>query len=120
MEGQADGQAGHLDDVVRHTRALREEAGALCGGLRGMAQDLGHALDLKGRMEKSPWLTLAQAVGVGYLLGGGLFTRTTGRLVHLGARALLLPLVRSQLSAMMVGMESAPGSGGSQNGPSGM
>ena len=35
--------------------------------------------------------------GVGYLLGGGLFTRTTGRVVRLGLKIAAIPMVRDEL-----------------------
>jgi hypothetical protein len=86
--------------------------------------ELSRAVDLKGRMERNPGHGRG-AVGVGYLLGGGLFTRTTARLLHLGSRALLVPIIRSQVEAFAAGVAAgaggaAPGYGGSEDGQGGM
>ena len=40
------------------------------------------------------------ALGVGYVLGGGLFSPTTARLLRIGARLALVPIIKSQVSAM--------------------
>jgi hypothetical protein len=40
---------------------------------------------------------IAAALGVGYVLGGGLFTPTTARLLRLGMKLASIPLVRDQL-----------------------
>jgi len=57
--------------------------------------------DLRERVEEHPWKTLGLAVGAGYLLGGGLFTALTGRLlfggVRIGLRLAAIPLVREEL-----------------------
>jgi hypothetical protein len=57
-------------------------------------------LDLEGRVARSPYGMLAGALGVGFVLGGGLFTRVTARLLGAGLRLGLmaaLPLVQEQL-----------------------
>ena len=41
---------------------------------RGAVTDLSDTLDLKGRVERNPYGMVAAALGVGYVLGGGLFT----------------------------------------------
>ena len=125
METRTNGQTdGHVDEVLRHSRALKDEAGALVGEIKSGLDEISRALDLKGRMERNPWGMVAAAVGVGYLLGGGLFTRATARLLHLGSRALLVPILRSQVEAFAAGVAAsapaAPGFGGSEDGQGGM
>lgn len=120
MEGQVNGHTSHADEVLRHSKALRDEAGALYGELRCAVADASRVLDLKGRMERTPWLTLAAAVGFGYLLGGGLFTRATARALHFGSRALLVPLLRAQIEALAAGAAAAPAYSGSEDGQGGM
>jgi hypothetical protein len=62
-------------------------------------------VDLGGRVNKHPYGTLAAAVGIGYLLGGGLFTPLTGRIVglglRLGLRLAVLPLLKDQLGDLV-------------------
>lgn len=61
--------------------------------------------DLRERVEEHPWKTLGMAVGAGYLLGGGLFTALTGRLLfgglRIGLRLAAIPLVREELMGFM-------------------
>lgn len=47
--------------------------------------------------ERNPYAVLGAAAGVGYILGGGLFTPFTRRLLRVGLKAAALPLAASQL-----------------------
>ncbi len=44
------------------------------------------ALDIHGRVERNPYGMVAGALGVGFVLGGGLFTRLTDRLAGTALR----------------------------------
>jgi hypothetical protein len=46
--------------------------------------------------EAQPLLYIGAAVGVGYVLGGGLMTPLTGRLLRLGASKLLVPALKAR------------------------
>ena len=63
------------------------------------------AEDLKTRVEEEPVKTLAMALGAGYILGGGLFSALTGRLLYgglrIGLRVAALPLVREELLGLI-------------------
>ena len=78
---------GHLNDSAHQ---LLEEA-------RSTFEDLGSAIDLRGRVQRHPYAMVAAALGVGYVLGGGLFSSLTFRLVGLGVRVAAIPLVKNQL-----------------------
>ncbi|HEY5284365.1 MAG TPA: hypothetical protein VIM14_16350 [Polyangia bacterium] len=43
-------------------------------------------LDIEGRVERNPYGMMAGAVGAGFVLGGGLFTRLTGRIAGAALR----------------------------------
>jgi len=43
-------------------------------------------LDVEGRVERNPYGMLAGALGAGFVLGGGIFTRLTGRFVSTALR----------------------------------
>lgn len=63
------------------------------------------AEDLRTRVEEEPVKTLAIALGAGYILGGGLFSALTGRLLfgglRIGLRMAALPLVREELMGLI-------------------
>jgi hypothetical protein len=91
------GRVGHLNDSAHQ---LLEEA-------KSTFEDLGQALDLRGRVQRHPYGMVAAALGVGYVLGGGLFSSLTFRLVGLGVRLAGVPLVKNQL----LGLAEAAASG---------
>jgi len=71
--------------------------------------DMGEALDIKGRVDRHPFGTVAAALGIGYVLGGGLFTPLTGRIVRLGVRIGLriavLPMLRQEMAELVGELE---------------
>ena len=79
---------------------IGSEAQQLWSNARSAVTDLGQTLDIKGRVDRNPYGMVAAALGVGYVLGGGLFTRTTGRLLRLGVRLAALPMVKDELIGM--------------------
>lgn len=97
-------QIGQLGDTARQ---LISEARDAVNGLRG-------TLDISGRIERHPYAMLAGAVGLGYLLGGGLLSGLTFRLVRLGVKVAAVPLLKSQLLGLV---ESALSQAASDRGP---
>ncbi len=57
------------------------------GSLVDLVRDV---LDIQGRVDRNPYATLAGAFGVGFVLGGGLFTRLTERVTGAALRAGLM------------------------------
>lgn len=57
-------------------------------------------LGVNERVEKNPYGMVAAAFGIGYVLGGGLFTPTTARVVGLGAKLASVPFIREALLGM--------------------
>ncbi|MDP2307941.1 MAG: hypothetical protein Q8P18_18085 [Pseudomonadota bacterium] len=55
------------------------------------------SLDLQGRVSRNPYQTLLIAAGVGYILGGGLFSRLTVNVLRMGVKVAGLPMVQRQL-----------------------
>ncbi|MFL5318591.1 MAG: hypothetical protein ACJ790_02975 [Myxococcaceae bacterium] len=79
---------------------IGDSAQQLWTNARGAVTDLSDTLDIKGRVDRNPYLMLAAAAGVGYVLGGGLFTPLTARMIRLGIRLAALPLVKDELMGM--------------------
>jgi hypothetical protein len=62
------------------------------------------AVDLEGRVDRNPYGMVLGAVGVGFVLGGGIFTRLGAKLVGAGVRVGLmaaLPLFQKQLGRII-------------------
>ncbi|MFL5349937.1 MAG: hypothetical protein ACJ8AT_34605 [Hyalangium sp.] len=79
---------------------IGSEAQHLWTHARSAVTDLGQTLDIKGRVDRNPYGMVAAALGIGYVLGGGLFTPLTGRILKLGVRLAMLPFVKDELLGM--------------------
>jgi hypothetical protein len=55
---------------------------------------------MKDKVAENPYGMLAAAFAIGYVAGGGLFTKTTARMVQMGARLTMIPQVREPLLDM--------------------
>jgi hypothetical protein len=99
-EYQGGGGGKENGEVFEHASRMVDEAKAFGSALSHKASDLSEALDLRGRVERHPIGMVLAAMGVGYVLGGGLFSATTGRLVRIGIRLALVPLIKSQIGAL--------------------
>lgn len=88
-----------MEQPQRHLLDLLAELGET-------AVELYERIDLRREMEEHPYRTLAIAAGLGYVLGGGLFTGFTRRMVGIGARILLLPLAQATLGQMISELEA--------------
>ena len=83
-----------------HGRRMVDEARAFKEAIGSKAESIGKAIDLRGRVQRNPFGMVAAAAGIGYLLGGGLFSPLTGKLVRIGIRLALIPVIKSQLANM--------------------
>jgi hypothetical protein len=81
----------HFTEIRRNARHLVDES-------RGLATDVQTAVDIPGRMERHPYQTLLVAAGIGYVLGGGLFTAFTLAVLRTGLKVAALPMVKNQLA----------------------
>jgi hypothetical protein len=66
--------------------------------------DLKERLDIDGRVARNPYGMMAAALGVGYVLGGGLFSPLTARLVgfgmRIGLRLAAIPFLENELRGL--------------------
>ena len=93
-----------------HGRRMVEEARAFREAIGNQAENFTRAIDLRGRVERNPIGMVLAAVGVGYVLGGGLFSSLTGKVLRIGLRVALIPVIKSQL-ANIAGPAHAAGEG---------
>lgn len=97
--------------AMDHGRRMVEEARAFKDAIGSRADSFTKSIDLRGRVQRNPLAMVLAAAGVGYVLGGGLFSPLTGKIVRVGLRLALIPLVKSQLSNIAGGGEHAAGEG---------
>jgi len=97
-------QSGSIGNGSSDTAGIGQRVGQIgtdaqqvLSDARGAVADLSSTLDIKGRVQRNPYATLAIAAGVGYVLGGGLFTGLTARIVRLGIKLAAVPLVKDEL-----------------------
>jgi hypothetical protein len=67
---------------------------------------LRESLDIKGRLRRNPYGMIAGACGIGFVLGGGLFTRLSEKLLGMGLRVALmvaLPSLGKQTTKVLAG-----------------
>ena len=67
---------------------------------------LRETFDIEGRLQRNPYGMVAGAVGIGFVLGGGLFTRLTAKILGAGLRIGLmaaLPILEKQIHQALVG-----------------
>jgi ElaB/YqjD/DUF883 family membrane-anchored ribosome-binding protein len=99
----ADNGSATLGKRVDHVSHTAEQAWS-------KTRDAISSVDVKGRVRRNPYGSMAAAVGIGYVLGGGIFTPLTARIVgvglRLGMRLALLPLLKQELSELAEGFES--------------
>jgi hypothetical protein len=71
---------------------------------RGAVSEIKRAAAIEERVNRHPYGSVAAALGVGYVLGGGIFTPLTSRIVTLGLRIgirlALLPMLKDEISGL--------------------
>ena len=75
--------------------------------------------ELARQVDRHPYGTVAAALGIGYALGGGIFTPLTSRLLRLGVRMgiriALLPVLKAELSELAAAFVDGTGGLGDEN-----
>lgn len=84
-------------ELLDRSRALTRDARRVAEDVRDLYSTATEQLDFGQLYQSNPLLVLGVAAGVGYVLGGGLFTPFTGRLLKLGFRTVALPVLAAQL-----------------------
>jgi len=94
---------GRAERVIQHSRALGDDVRSLTSELSEAASELRQKVDISQSVQAHPFRSIAIAAGVGYVLGGGLFSPLTGTLLRVGMRAMVVPMLKGQLEAMVAG-----------------
>lgn len=93
---------GHGASGANPSAGTRQRVGQIRDNARGVVDDSRSVITdgiatVTDRMTTHPYQTLLIAAGVGYLLGGGLFSGLTVRFLRTGIRMAALPIVRNEL-----------------------
>lgn len=91
------GAHSHRPGIGKRVEHIESSAQQMWNEARGAVMDITQSLDLRGRVQRHPYALLAAAAGIGYVLGGGLFTGLTGKLIRIGVRLAALPFVKEEL-----------------------
>ena len=70
---------------------------------------LRRTLDIEGRLRRNPYGMVAGALGIGFILGGGLFTRLAERMLGAGLRVGLmaaLPILEKSIAQALSASKS--------------
>lgn len=89
-----------LKHDIKQTRDYLDESRRIVDDARHLYDDFRQDNPLGHIYERNPYALLAAAAGVGYVLGGGLFTPFTRRLVRVGLKAMVLPVAASHLRSL--------------------
>jgi hypothetical protein len=106
-----DEPTGRAERLLQHSKALSEDMKTLAGDFREVGEELRERVDLSRAIQAHPFRAVFIATGVGYVLGGGLFTPLTGQLLRVASRAMLVPILRSQLDTMLAGATGSQDTG---------
>src|SRR6185369_12835359 len=102
--GRAAGDGAGAKKLGKKMEKVGHTAEQVWDRTRDSFSDMSEALDIKGRVDRHPFGTVAAAVGIGFVLGGGLFTPLTGRIVRLGLRIgmrlAVLPLLKQEMAEL--------------------
>ncbi|HZJ54389.1 MAG TPA: hypothetical protein VFD38_09660 [Myxococcaceae bacterium] len=114
-QNPSSGNGQHQQGFVGRVGHLNDSAHQLFDEARSTFEDLGQAIDLRGRVQRHPYAMVAAALGVGYVLGGGLFSSLTFRVFGLGVRVAAIPLVKNQLLGLAEAAVSGFTAGGTDD-----
>lgn len=100
---------GNTQRIIDDGRRVIEDS-------KTLADDISHAYQsvrakaLIGRYyDENPYAIIGAAAGIGYVLGGGLFTPFTKRILRLGMKAMVIPLASAQLKSLSGGVGGSEG-----------
>lgn len=104
MDPKDYGRNGRAQDaqprIGERIDSIGDSAQRLVDDAKGAVEQIADAVDITGRVQRHPYGVLFAAFGVGYVLGGGLFTPTTARVFRLGLKLAAIPLVKNELLGM--------------------
>jgi hypothetical protein len=114
----AEGEGPGAVTVGQHVDRLNDSAQQAWTRTREAVKDLGNTLDIEGRVDRNPYRMMAIGVGVGYVLGGGIFSPLTARLVgfglRMGLRLAAVPFIQQELMGLVDLLREGPDEAGAR------
>ncbi len=98
-------------DVIHHASRMAAEAKAFGRSISATGARLNTSLDLSGRVQRNPIGSVLIAAGIGYVLGGGLFSPVTKKALKLGLRLAIIPFVKGQIEGLASSAGASTGEG---------
>ncbi|HET6147055.1 MAG TPA: hypothetical protein VFH68_05945 [Polyangia bacterium] len=123
-EGNSSRAGGGAISVGQRVDRVSDTAQEAWSRTRETVNELKERLDIDGRVRRNPYGTMAAALGIGYVLGGGFFSPLTARLfrfgLRIGIRLAAIPFLENEIrgfaEAVVTGSEDDEGESASSSG----
>jgi hypothetical protein len=93
---------------MKRVAKAEAEAAVVVEDARGLWRE---TFDIQSRLRRNPYAMVAGAVGIGFVLGGGLFTRLAAKVLGVGLRTGLmagLPIFQKEIAQALTGSKLNP------------
>ena len=87
-------------DIFDEARDVVEDSHKLADDVSEVYERVRENGSLRELYQRNPYAALAAAAGTGYVLGGGLFSPFTKRVMKIGMKALVVPVALSKLKGL--------------------
>lgn len=83
--------------IIDDGQTIVDSSKRIINDVQQLYEDVRSHNSLQQVYQENPYVLLAAAAGVGYLLAGGLFTPFSRRLMRIGLKGLIIPVAAAQL-----------------------
>ncbi|QDG53160.1 hypothetical protein FIV42_21155 [Persicimonas caeni] len=102
----ADNDAQRLID---DSRTLMNDSKQVFDDVQQLYDNMRNKASIGEYYQENPYAVLAAAAGVGYVLGGGLFSPFTKRILKVAMKGMLIPLASSQIKNLTANVHPSEG-----------
>lgn len=99
----------NLNNAAGDFKHLIEDGRRVAKDVRVLVDNLQRDNPLSHYYAQNPYMVIAAAAGIGYVLGGGLFSPFTRRMLRIGMKAMLIPAATRQFQNITQGEETGEG-----------
>lgn len=105
MAGENDTQR-----LIDDSRTLMNDSKQVFSDVQRLYDNMRQKGSIGEYYQENPYAVLAAATGVGYVLGGGLFSPFTKRLLKIAMKGMLIPIASSQIKNLTANVNPSEGS----------